>query len=54
MAKFLKKNSTYTIGVHPQYNADKEKEHICIFEAKKNLFIIQEKGIKWLVMTLCL
>ena len=39
MARFLKKNPDYSINVLPNIYADREKEHITLFEGKKKFFL---------------
>jgi hypothetical protein len=42
MVDFLVKNPDATIAVYPIYYAEKEKEHILFFEAKKKYFLLSE------------
>jgi hypothetical protein len=43
IADFLKKNHEATIGVYPDQYAEKEKEYIGFFEARKKYFLISGK-----------
>jgi hypothetical protein len=43
IADFLKKNPAATIGVYPDQYAEKEKEYIGFFEARKKYFLISGK-----------
>jgi hypothetical protein len=40
MVEFLKKNPEASISVYPYQYADKEKEHLLFFEAKKKYFLL--------------
>ena len=44
LADFLKKNPEATIGVYPDQYAEKEKEYIGFFEARKKYFLISGKS----------
>jgi hypothetical protein len=44
MVDFLKDNPDASIAVYPIQYAEKEKEHICFFEAKKKYFILLKAG----------
>jgi hypothetical protein len=43
LADFLKKNPEVTIGVYPDQYAEKEKEYIGFFEARKKYFLVSRK-----------
>jgi len=43
LADYLKKNPEATIGVYPDQYAEKEKEYIGFFEARKKYFLISRK-----------
>jgi hypothetical protein len=43
LAEFLAKNPEASISVFPMQYADKEKEYICFFEAKKKYYLLTQK-----------